>query len=83
MKLRLGGEEIAWHGLWVELNYVGLEVLGVKTEKKAEEGGGEEEVNFGLHWSSVREKLCLLLGCISPVTDSGVFEGAGKNSNVG
>ncbi|KAL6978742.1 hypothetical protein U1Q18_041008 [Sarracenia purpurea var. burkii] len=48
MPLKLGG---AGHSLWVELDYVGLEILGVKGNNKAEEKSGREELGFGRHGS--------------------------------
>lgn len=49
--LKLGGVERVWHCLWVELDYVGLEVLSMQGNE-GEEKGGQKELGFGFHGAS-------------------------------
>ena len=61
MPVRLGEVGSGGHCLWVELDYVGLEVLGMQGNKTEYESG-KEELGFGLHGSSIRKLMLLVSG---------------------
>lgn len=51
--MELGGKERVGYSMWVELNNVGLKMLGMESNKKAhEKKGGKEELGdfeIGFH----------------------------------